>query len=139
MSGPTTRDVVTELPHRLAAGDPQRGAELYAPAVDWRLSRPADAHGDPRTPWIRDRAARRARRPTGRPPRPRGGDDGPPRPRRLTPGAGCGRIGPAWRYGVSGRVAGTRLSGAFVRSGTVARLAGIRESEVDDARARRTP
>ena len=51
-----TRDVVTELLTRIAEGDPDRIAELFAEPVDWRLSWPSEGH--PAVPWIRPRSSR---------------------------------------------------------------------------------
>jgi ketosteroid isomerase-like protein len=51
-----TRAAVTELLRRLADGDPDRIAELFAPAVDWALDWPAEGH--PAVPWIRSRSTR---------------------------------------------------------------------------------
>jgi ketosteroid isomerase-like protein len=53
----TTRTVVDELLRRLAAGSPDRVAELYADQVDWRLNWPLDTH-DADVPWIRTRSSR---------------------------------------------------------------------------------
>jgi ketosteroid isomerase-like protein len=49
-----TRNVVKELLRRLATGNHERTAELFAPRIDWRLSWPS---GD-NPPWIRDRTTR---------------------------------------------------------------------------------
>lgn len=54
----TTREVVDDFLNRLAAGDPERIAELYADHCDWRLDWPEDEHGRAATPWIRDRRTR---------------------------------------------------------------------------------
>lgn len=54
----TTRAVVEDLLGRIAAGDPERIADLYADGADWRLSWPADEHGRAATPWIRARHSR---------------------------------------------------------------------------------
>ncbi|MFI0741369.1 nuclear transport factor 2 family protein [Streptomyces sp. NPDC021100] len=51
-----TRAVVDEYLRRCGQGDPERIAELYAPAVDWQVSWPVDDH--PAVPWIRPRATR---------------------------------------------------------------------------------
>ncbi|MEV4570690.1 nuclear transport factor 2 family protein [Nonomuraea sp. NPDC049419] len=51
-----TRDVVTELLTRMAKGDHERTAELFAEPVDWRLSWPDEGH--PAVPWIRPRSSR---------------------------------------------------------------------------------
>ncbi len=56
--GPTTRATVEELLRRIAAGDPDRIAELYAPEYDWKLSWPADEHGRDATSWIVHRSTR---------------------------------------------------------------------------------
>ncbi|RDI44665.1 nuclear transport factor 2 family protein [Nocardia mexicana] len=57
-TSPATRTVVEELLHRIAAGDPERIAELYAPEVDWKLDWPETEHGRPATPWIVHRGTR---------------------------------------------------------------------------------
>lgn len=49
----TTRHVVNELLRRLATGNHERTAQLFAPRIDWRLSWPS---GD-NPPWIRDRTS----------------------------------------------------------------------------------
>lgn len=51
-----TRQTVAALLARLADGDPDRIAELYAPEVAWSLNWPAGDHGA--TPWIRKRSTR---------------------------------------------------------------------------------
>jgi uncharacterized protein len=51
-----TRDVVQELLRRMAQGDPDRTAELFAEPVDWQLAWPAEGH--PAVPWIRARSSR---------------------------------------------------------------------------------
>ncbi|GGP86077.1 nuclear transport factor 2 family protein [Saccharothrix coeruleofusca] len=51
-----TRATVTEFLDRLAAGDPDRVAELFAEPVDWQLSWPDEGH--PAIPWIRPRSTR---------------------------------------------------------------------------------
>jgi ketosteroid isomerase-like protein len=51
-----TRVAVTEFLARLAEGDPDRIAELFADVVDWQLDWPAASH--PATPWIRPRSTR---------------------------------------------------------------------------------
>jgi ketosteroid isomerase-like protein len=51
-----TRAIVTDLLHRLAGGDHDRTAELFAEPVDWQLDWPADGH--PAVPWIRPRSSR---------------------------------------------------------------------------------
>lgn len=53
-----TRAAVEELLGRIAAGDPGRIAEAYAPEVDWKLNWPEAEHGRAETPWIRHRATR---------------------------------------------------------------------------------
>ncbi|QWF80327.1 nuclear transport factor 2 family protein [Amycolatopsis sp. CA-230715] len=53
---PETHAVVAELLRRIAEGDPDRIAELYAPVVDWRVSWPVEHH--PAVPWIRPRSTR---------------------------------------------------------------------------------
>lgn len=51
-----TRAAVTEFLHRLAEGDPDRIAELFAETVDWQLDWPAEGH--PAVPWVRPRSTR---------------------------------------------------------------------------------
>ncbi|MGS2640556.1 nuclear transport factor 2 family protein [Streptosporangium sp. LJ11] len=51
-----TRDIVEELLRRMAEGDHDRTAELFAEPVDWRLAWPAEGH--PAVPWIRPRSGR---------------------------------------------------------------------------------
>ncbi|OPG01965.1 nuclear transport factor 2 family protein [Microbispora sp. GKU 823] len=51
-----TREIVEELLRRLAEGDHDRTAELFAEPVDWLLSWPAEGH--PAVPWIRSRSSR---------------------------------------------------------------------------------
>ncbi|GAB3886737.1 nuclear transport factor 2 family protein [Microbispora bryophytorum] len=51
-----TYDVVQELLRRMAEGDHDRTAELFAEPVDWRLSWPAEGHSA--VPWIRPRSSR---------------------------------------------------------------------------------
>ncbi len=51
-----TRAAVTELMKRIAAGDPDRTADLFAEPVDWLLSWPSDRPSD--VPWIRPRRTR---------------------------------------------------------------------------------
>ncbi|WP_439383774.1 hypothetical protein [Amycolatopsis lexingtonensis] len=46
-----TRAVVAEFLTRLAEGDPDRIAGLFADTVDWRLDWPEAGH--PAMPWIR--------------------------------------------------------------------------------------
>ncbi|MDQ7805174.1 nuclear transport factor 2 family protein [Amycolatopsis sp. A133] len=52
----STRAVVTEFLGRLADGEPDRIAELFADVVDWRLDWPEAGH--PAVPWIRPRSTR---------------------------------------------------------------------------------
>ncbi|MGH8883489.1 MAG: nuclear transport factor 2 family protein, partial [Stackebrandtia sp.] len=51
-----TRSVVDEFLRRSAAGDPERIADCYASAVDWKVNWPVAEHPD--VPWIRPRASR---------------------------------------------------------------------------------
>ncbi|WP_227979546.1 nuclear transport factor 2 family protein [Nocardia spumae] len=51
----TTRAIVEELLSRIGAGAPDRIAELYDPACDWKLNWPEAEHGRAATPWIRHR------------------------------------------------------------------------------------
>jgi uncharacterized protein len=51
-----TRRVVAELMTRIAAGDPDEIAALFAEPVDWQLTWPAEGH--PGVPWIRPRSTR---------------------------------------------------------------------------------
>ncbi|MER7502248.1 nuclear transport factor 2 family protein [Nonomuraea pusilla] len=51
-----TRDVVDELLRRMAKGDHERTAELFAEPIDWQLSWPDEGH--PAVPWIRPRSGR---------------------------------------------------------------------------------
>ncbi|MCC5575045.1 nuclear transport factor 2 family protein [Microtetraspora sp. AC03309] len=51
-----TRHVVDELLRRMAEGDHDRTAELFAEPIDWQLSWPAEGH--PAVPWIRPRSSR---------------------------------------------------------------------------------
>lgn len=51
-----TRAVVDAFLARVAEGNPERIAELFAERVDWRLNWPDGEHPD--TPWIRPRATR---------------------------------------------------------------------------------
>ena len=53
-----TRSVVEELLRRIAEGDADRIAELYADGADWKLNWPEREHGRAATPWIRHRATR---------------------------------------------------------------------------------
>ncbi|KAB8192208.1 ketosteroid isomerase [Nonomuraea phyllanthi] len=52
-----TRDTVQELLRRMAEGDHDRTAELFADDIDWKLGWPEQGH--PATPWIRPRTGRR--------------------------------------------------------------------------------
>ncbi|MEU8238316.1 nuclear transport factor 2 family protein [Actinoplanes missouriensis] len=51
-----TREVVDELLRRMAAGDHDRTAELFAEPIDWQLAWPVEGH--PAVPWIRPRSSR---------------------------------------------------------------------------------
>ncbi|MGW5645509.1 nuclear transport factor 2 family protein [Saccharopolyspora sp. NPDC003752] len=51
-----TRSTVDDFLRRLAAGDPDRIADLFAERVDWVLDWPAGGH--PAVPWIRPRSTR---------------------------------------------------------------------------------
>jgi ketosteroid isomerase-like protein len=51
-----TRDVVEELLRRLATGDYDRTAEMFAEQIDWQLDWPTEGH--PAVPWIRPRSSR---------------------------------------------------------------------------------
>jgi ketosteroid isomerase-like protein len=53
----STRETVDELLRRIAAGDPQQIAQLYAEEVDWRLGWP-DGDYARTVPWIRPRSTR---------------------------------------------------------------------------------
>ncbi|MBC6456675.1 nuclear transport factor 2 family protein [Actinomadura sp. HBU206391] len=53
---PITRRTVEEFLNRIGAGDHDRLAELFAEAVRWQLSWPAEGH--PAVPWIRPRSSR---------------------------------------------------------------------------------
>ncbi|MBF6191921.1 nuclear transport factor 2 family protein [Nocardia implantans] len=55
---PATRAVVEELLRRIASGDPDAVAELYAEDTDWQLDWPEAEHGRAATPWIRHRRTR---------------------------------------------------------------------------------
>jgi ketosteroid isomerase-like protein len=55
-AGASTRAVVTEFLARLAEGEPDRIAGLFADVVDWQLDWPAAGH--PAVPWIRERSTR---------------------------------------------------------------------------------
>ncbi|WP_433559681.1 nuclear transport factor 2 family protein [Pseudonocardia xinjiangensis] len=52
-----TRETVTRLLERIALGDPEKIAELYADHVDWKLDWPPGDHSRS-VPWIRDRSTR---------------------------------------------------------------------------------
>jgi uncharacterized protein len=52
-----TRQTVDELLRRVAAGDPEQIAQLYADEVDWRLDWP-DGDYSQTVPWIRHRSTR---------------------------------------------------------------------------------
>ncbi|MEV0345999.1 nuclear transport factor 2 family protein [Nonomuraea sp. NPDC050680] len=52
----TTRDIVEALMRRIAEGDHDRVAELFAEPIDWQLDWPAEGH--PAVPWIRPRSSR---------------------------------------------------------------------------------
>ncbi|QFG22090.1 nuclear transport factor 2 family protein [Actinomadura sp. WMMB 499] len=54
----STRTVVEELLGRIAGGDPEQIAAMYAERVDWRLDWPEAEHGRAATPWIRHRSTR---------------------------------------------------------------------------------
>ncbi|TDE57998.1 ketosteroid isomerase [Nonomuraea mesophila] len=51
-----TRDTVAELLKRIAEGDHDGAAGLFAEHIDWRLSWPEE--GRPEAPWIRPRSSR---------------------------------------------------------------------------------
>lgn len=51
-----TRTTVIEFLTRVAEGDPDRIAELFADTVDWQLDWPPEGH--PAVPWIRPRSTR---------------------------------------------------------------------------------
>ncbi|TDB96637.1 ketosteroid isomerase [Nonomuraea longispora] len=51
-----TRGTVRELLRRIAEGDHDGAADLFAEPVDWRLSWPEE--GCPQVPWIRPRSSR---------------------------------------------------------------------------------
>jgi uncharacterized protein len=53
----STRETVDELLHRVAAGDPEQIAQLYADEVNWRLDWP-DGDYSQTVPWIRHRSTR---------------------------------------------------------------------------------
>jgi uncharacterized protein len=50
-----TREVAEELLARIAKGDHEHTAALFAEPVDWALTWPKEGH--PATPWIRDRSS----------------------------------------------------------------------------------
>ncbi|MFD2474528.1 nuclear transport factor 2 family protein [Amycolatopsis silviterrae] len=50
------KHVIDEFLRRLAVGDPDRIAELFADPADWRVSWPEPHH--PAVPWIRPRSSR---------------------------------------------------------------------------------
>ncbi|WP_219418976.1 nuclear transport factor 2 family protein [Pseudonocardia nigra] len=52
-----TRETIDELLRRVAAGDPDRIAELYAEQVAWMLDWPDGDYADT-VPWIRHRSTR---------------------------------------------------------------------------------
>jgi uncharacterized protein len=52
-----TRQTVDELLRRIAAGDPEQIAQLYADQVDWRLDWP-DGDYAQTVPWIRHRSTK---------------------------------------------------------------------------------
>lgn len=52
-----TRETVDELLHRVAAGDPERIAQLFAEDVDWKLDWPEGDYAQT-VPWIRHRSTR---------------------------------------------------------------------------------
>ena len=52
-----TRETVDELMRRVAAGDPERIAQLFAEDVDWKLDWP-DGDYAQTVPWIRHRSTR---------------------------------------------------------------------------------
>ncbi|MEJ3652122.1 nuclear transport factor 2 family protein [Actinomycetes bacterium KLBMP 9759] len=52
-----TRETVDELLRRVAAGDPDRIAEVYADEVDWKLDWPEGDYSQT-VPWIRSRSTR---------------------------------------------------------------------------------
>ncbi|MGP3928829.1 nuclear transport factor 2 family protein [Nonomuraea sp. KM88] len=51
-----TRDIVQELLRRIAGGDHDGAAALFAEHIDWRFSWPSE--GQPVVPWIRPRSTR---------------------------------------------------------------------------------
>jgi hypothetical protein len=53
----STRETVEELLRRIAAGDPDETAQLYADEVDWRLDWPDGDHAAT-VPWICHRSTR---------------------------------------------------------------------------------
>ncbi|MYW02735.1 ketosteroid isomerase [Streptomyces sp. SID3343] len=54
--GSHTRAVVEEFRRRVAGGEPEHIAALFADEVDWQVDFPAEGH--PATPWIRPRSTR---------------------------------------------------------------------------------
>ncbi|GAB3888894.1 nuclear transport factor 2 family protein [Kibdelosporangium lantanae] len=52
----STRAVVADFLGRLAVGDPDRIAELFADTIDWQVDWPTAGH--PAVPWIRPRSTR---------------------------------------------------------------------------------
>ncbi|MEV5572912.1 nuclear transport factor 2 family protein [Spirillospora sp. NPDC052269] len=52
----TTRTTVETLFARVAEGDPERIAAMFADACDWKLNWPDAEHGRAETPWIRHRS-----------------------------------------------------------------------------------
>ncbi|OLF18422.1 nuclear transport factor 2 family protein [Actinophytocola xanthii] len=53
---PDTRGTVAAFLTRLAEGDPDQIAAVFADEVDWQLAWPAEGH--PAVPWIRPRSTR---------------------------------------------------------------------------------
>ncbi|NUW32408.1 nuclear transport factor 2 family protein [Nonomuraea sp. SMC257] len=51
-----TRETVADLLGRMAKGDHDGAAELFAEEIDWQLDWPGEEHPD--TPWIRRRTGR---------------------------------------------------------------------------------
>jgi ketosteroid isomerase-like protein len=52
-----TRETVDDLLRRIAAGDPERIAQLFAEEVDWKLDWPEGDYAQT-LPWIRHRSTR---------------------------------------------------------------------------------
>lgn len=52
-----TREMVDELLRRVAAGDPERIAQLFSEDVDWKLDWPEGDYAQT-VPWIRHRSTR---------------------------------------------------------------------------------